>query len=127
VLAFEPRVPAEMVDGTMLGGGHKPGARIVRDARLWPLLERGDESVLREFLGNTDITDDPRETGDDSGRFNPPDRVDGAMCIGSRHGYPSHHLQSARASPGAAANFFAGSRMPERSYALGAKSSGPST
>ena len=32
VLALEPRVAAEVIDGTMLGSGHEPGARVVRDA-----------------------------------------------------------------------------------------------
>src|SRR2546429_2499564 len=99
VLALEPFVSAERVDRTVLRGGHEPSARVVRDARFRPLLERGDQSVLRELLGETDIAHDPRETGDDLGRLHPPDRIDGAMCVGSCHGHPSHHLQSARASP----------------------------
>ena len=89
-----------VIDGAMLRGGHEPGARVVRDARLRPLLERGDEGVLREFLGKTDVAHDPRETGDEPGRLDPPDCVDRAMCIGSRHGYRSHHLRSAGASRG---------------------------
>jgi hypothetical protein len=101
VLALKPFVSAEGVNRTVLRSGHEPSARVVRDSRFRPLLERGDESVLRKFLGKADIAHDPRETGDDSGRLNPPDRIDGAMCLGSRHGYPSHHLQSARASLGA--------------------------
>ena len=32
VLAFQPLVAAKMIDGAMLGGSHKPGARIVRNA-----------------------------------------------------------------------------------------------
>ena len=32
LLALEPRVAANQVDGAMLGGAHEPGARIVRDA-----------------------------------------------------------------------------------------------
>ena len=82
----------------MLRGGHEPGARVVRDARLRPLLERGDESVLRELLGEADVAHDPREAGDEPGRLDPPDRVDRAMGVGSRHGYRSHHLRSAGAS-----------------------------
>ena len=49
--------------------------------------EGGDERVLRELFGEADIADDPREPGDDSGGLDPPDCVDGAMCIGSRHDY----------------------------------------
>src|SRR6202521_6400412 len=101
VLALKPFVSAEGIDRTVLRSGHEPSARIVRDARFLPLLERGDKSVLREFLGKADIAHHPRETGDDPGRLNPPDCIDGAMCVGSRHGYSSHHLRFARASPGA--------------------------
>ena len=32
VLALEPLVAAELVDGAVLGGRHEPGARVVRDA-----------------------------------------------------------------------------------------------
>src|SRR5258708_4394471 len=80
MLALKPLVSAEQVNRTVFRGGHEPGARVVRDARVRPLLERGNESVLGEFLGKTHIAHDPCETGDDLGRFNPPDRVDGAMC-----------------------------------------------
>ena len=79
VLALEQLVPAEVVDRAMLRGGHEPGARVARDARLRPLLERGDERILREVLGKTDIAHDPRETGDEPRRLDPPDRVDRAM------------------------------------------------
>jgi hypothetical protein len=37
----------------MLVRGHKPGSRVVRDARLRPLFERGDESILREVLDDS--------------------------------------------------------------------------
>ena len=85
MLALEQRVAAEEVDRAVLGGGHQPGARVVRDARLRPLLERGDESILRELLGEADVAHHPREPGDESGRLDPPDGVDRAMCVGSRH------------------------------------------
>ena len=35
--------------------GHEPGARVVRDARLGPLLEGRDEGVLGELLGQADV------------------------------------------------------------------------
>ena len=69
---------------------HAPG--IARHAVLRPLLERGDERVVREILGDADIAHDARETGDEPRRLDPPDRVDGAMRVGSRHGYRSHHF-----------------------------------
>src|SRR2546428_8161729 len=79
VLALEELVAAPEVDRPMLRRGHKPRAWVVRDARLRPLLERGDESVLRELFGQTDVAHDPRETGDDPGRLDPPDRLDGSI------------------------------------------------
>ena len=85
---------AQQVDRPVLGGGHEPGAGVVRDARLRPLLERGDERVLGQLLGEADVAHDPREAGDEPGRLDPPDRVDRAMGVGSRHGYRSHHLQT---------------------------------
>ena len=88
VLALEELFSAEQVDRTMLRRGHQPGAWVVRDPRLRPLLQRGDEGILCELLGKTDVAHDPRETGDDFGGLDPPDRVDRSMCVGSRHGYP---------------------------------------
>src|SRR6266498_5435452 len=52
---------------------------------LGPGLERGDESLLSELLGETDVAHHPRETGDDLRGLDPPDRVDRAMGGGSRH------------------------------------------
>ena len=92
VLAIEQRSPAQQVDGAMLRGGHQPGAGVVRDARLRPPLQRGDERVLGQVLGHTDVAHHPRETRDQPGGFDPPDRVDRPMGVGSRHGSQSRHL-----------------------------------
>src|SRR5947207_418823 len=62
-----------MVDGAMLRRRHEPRARIVRDARLGPLLERGDERILREVFRDADVADDARQTGDESGGLDPAD------------------------------------------------------
>ncbi len=91
VLALQQRAASQLIDGAMLGGCHQPRARIVRYARLGPLRERGDERVLREILGEPDVTHDARQAGDDFRRFNPPDRVDRAMGVRGRHGLGSHH------------------------------------
>src|SRR5260370_42252063 len=99
MLALERLIPAKVMDRAVLRGGHEPGAWVVREARLRPLFEGSDESVLRQLLGKADVAHDARQTGDDPGRLNPPDRIDGSVCMGSRHGYPSPPLQSARASP----------------------------
>ena len=92
VLPLVQRAAAEKVDGAMLRGGHEPGARIVRDARLRPPLERRDERVLRQILGRADVAHDPGEARDQPGGLDSPDRVDGAMCIGNRHGSQSRQL-----------------------------------
>jgi len=124
VLALEPFFSAEVVDSTVLRSGHEPGALIIRDARLRPLLERGDESVLGEFFGETDITHDSRETGNNLGGFDSPNRFDRAMGIRSRHDYPSHHLQSACAS-GRCGYQFAAIRPCERLLRFGSEVLGP--
>src|SRR6202035_5370055 len=59
----------EGVDGAMLRRGHEPGARIIRDARLWPAFESGDECVLCEIFRETDVTHHARESGDEPGRL----------------------------------------------------------
>src|SRR6202021_1224259 len=131
VLEFEALVSSPEIDGTILRGSHKPRAWISRNSGLRPLLEGSDESVLSEFLGKPDVADDSRKACDDSGRLDSPDRVDDAMYVGSRHGYPSHHLQSGGASPGcrdSSSRYFSRlSSTNKRSYALQSKASGPST
>src|SRR5207249_11297831 len=57
-----------------------------RDPSLRPLLERGDERVLREILGQPDVTHYPGESGDEPGGLDPVDRVDRATCIGRHRG-----------------------------------------
>ena len=98
VFALKELIAAKVINGAMLGRGHEPGARIVRDAGVWPLFEGGDEGVLGEFFGNADVADDAGESGDDAGGLDTPDSVDGAMGVGRGHAYPSHHLQIIRAS-----------------------------
>src|SRR3981081_3041541 len=60
VFALEPRVSAEVIYGTMFGGVHEPGTRVVRNARLRPLLQSGDKSILREVLGYAEVPHDAR-------------------------------------------------------------------
>ena len=66
-----------------LADGHEPGARVVRDARLGPLLERGDERLLREVLGEADVAHDPGEAADQPRRLDPPDGLDRAVDVAS--------------------------------------------
>jgi hypothetical protein len=91
MLEVEQLVPAQPVDRPILRGGHEPGRRIVRDARVRPALERDDERVLRQLLGQADVAQHPREAGNEPRRLDPPDRVDRAMGVGSRHGYQLRH------------------------------------
>ncbi len=86
VLTLEAGAPADQVDGSVLRGGHEPGGRVVRDPRLWPTLEGDDECILREFLGEAHVAYDTGDSGDESGRLDPSDRVDGAMDVGLGHG-----------------------------------------
>src|SRR2546422_9680368 len=85
MLAVEHLAPAQLVNRPVLRGGHEPGARIVRDARLGPALERGDERVVRQVLGETDVAGDAREPSDELGGLDAPDGVDRAMRVGLRH------------------------------------------
>ena len=56
------RLPsAQLIDGAVLGGGHQPRAGIVRDAGCRPLLERGDERILGQLLGQADVAHDARQ------------------------------------------------------------------
>ena len=82
LLSLEHPAAAKEVDGAVLRRGHEPGARVVRDACLRPLLERGDERVLRQVLGEADVPHDPDEPRDHLGGLDPPDCVDLAACVG---------------------------------------------
>jgi hypothetical protein len=50
------------------------------------MLERGDERVLRQLLGETDVAHHPRQAGDQPRRLDAKDRLDRPMRIGGRHG-----------------------------------------
>src|SRR2546426_7200119 len=124
VLALEQSISAEVINRPMFRRGHQPGARVIGDAQLRPLFERGDQSVLCEIFGQSDIAHDPRQSGDESRRLDPPDCVDGAMYV-SIHCHPSHHLQCPRASPDALGHEECFYAMRDRSFICCAKSSGP--
>jgi hypothetical protein len=42
-----------------------PGAGVGRDALGGPLFQRSDQGVLRQFLGQADVPDQPGQAGDD--------------------------------------------------------------
>jgi hypothetical protein len=91
MLAFGELAPAKEIESAVLRRGHEPGARVVRDARCRPALKRGEECLLRQLLGQTNVAQDPGQAGDELRRFDPPDRVDRAMRIGGRHGLRLEH------------------------------------
>ncbi len=78
-LAGQPFVPADPVDGPVPGGQHEPAAGVGRDAVGGPLLQGGDQGVLRQFLGQPDVPEQPGQARDDPGRLQPPHRLDRAM------------------------------------------------
>ena len=124
VLTFEKFCAAEGVDGAMLGRGHEPGTRIIRDARLWPTLESGNECILCEVFRETDVTHHTRETGDEPGRLNSPDGVDGAMNVGG-HDPPSIKTSLIRACNRPPVRHANRAEVRLQSYARGGNSSGP--
>ena len=65
VLALQPRAAAQLVDGAVLGRGHQPGARVARDAFRGPLLERRDQRVVRQVLGQSKVAHHARQAGDE--------------------------------------------------------------
>ncbi len=67
----------DQVDGAAAGGGHEPGAGVVGHAVPGPLLQGGDQGVLREFLGDADVPDEPGHAGDHAGRLQPEDGFEG--------------------------------------------------
>jgi hypothetical protein len=44
-------VTAQPVDGPVPARAHQPGPRVGRDARPWPLAERGHQRVLGQVFG----------------------------------------------------------------------------
>ena len=85
VLTVEHLAPAQLVDRPMLRGGHEPRPRIVRDARPGPALERHDERVLRQVLGQADVAGDTREPCDQPGGLDAPHGIDRVVRIGLGH------------------------------------------
>src|SRR5438105_12817080 len=82
VFALDSLAAAMHVDGAMLGGGHEPGAGVVRHSGLRPPLECGHESILSEIFGESNVTSDARQSGNESRRLDSPDGIDGTVDVG---------------------------------------------
>jgi len=54
-LESQPFVASQPFDRPSLRSDHEPGTRIQRNAFRGPLLERGDERVVRDLFGGSDI------------------------------------------------------------------------
>jgi hypothetical protein len=65
-------------------GPHEPRARPLRHAFGRPLLERGDQGVLRKLLSRPYVADDASQPGDELGRLDPPDGFDRAVRFDGR-------------------------------------------
>jgi hypothetical protein len=70
----EPVVAAQPVDRPVLRRGHQPTGRVLRHAASRPLLQGGDQGVLRQLLGEPDIAHQAGQRGDDAARLQPPHR-----------------------------------------------------
>ena len=101
VLSVEHLATTELIDGATLGGVHEPRARVIWDSRLGPLIERREECVLREVLGQAHVAGHAREPGNQPGRFDSPDRVDCSVCVRDSHAEQSScHPAAAPAAVG---------------------------
>jgi len=88
LLALQALPAPQAVNRPVLRDGHEPGAGVVWHAGLGPPLQRGDERVLRQLLGQSDIAHHPRQSRDEAGGLDPPDRLNGALSI-ETHRLPS--------------------------------------
>ena len=118
VLALHQLGAAQPVDGAVLGRGHQPGAGLVGDAGLRPLLERGDERVLRQLLGQPDVAHHARQAGDQPRLLDPEYRFDGACVsvavMASGYSISSPQVQGGRNSHARAARCRLGVMPAER-------------
>ncbi len=83
-------VPAVLVDGPSLGHGHQPAPGIARNPRHRPLLQRGDDCVLGQLLGQAHIARVVGQPGDEPGRLDADHRLGGGVRLCGRHdGHPT--------------------------------------
>ncbi len=58
---LKPGLPPQAVDRLELPGRDQPGSRVIRDAGLWPLLQRGTEGVLKRLLRDIEVPQDANQ------------------------------------------------------------------
>src|SRR6185312_3324059 len=119
LLSLDDLAMAHCVDRAPFCGGHEPCAGIVRYSRFRPLVQRGDECILSEVLGESDVAYNACQAGDEFRRLDSPDRVDCAMRSGFRHAYKSGHARSVvQVYPGIVIPAKAGIHLMPRSFLL---------
>ena len=64
--AIEPRRAAQGIDGAVFRCRHEPRPGIVGNADFRPSLERGDEGILCQILGDPDVAHHSGKPGDES-------------------------------------------------------------
>mgnify|MGYP000875305482 CR=1 FL=1 len=79
-------VAAQVVDGAVFGGGHQPGAGVVGQPRGRPALERGDQGVLGQLLGQVQVAHHAHQGRDHLRRFVAPSGGDGVLEVRVAHG-----------------------------------------
>ena len=85
VLVGHARTTAQQVDGPTFASGHQPCAWVAGNALGRPLLQGGDERVVRQVLGDRQVAREPREPGDQPRGLQSPDGLDRAPRVGGSH------------------------------------------
>src|SRR5262249_43853481 len=78
-LSPEARVPAQLVDGAPSGCGRQPGARSLWSAVLPPALQRHEQRVLDDLLGDVEVTEEPHQRAGEPPRLLPENRGQGRV------------------------------------------------
>src|SRR6185437_596571 len=84
MLVFDPVLAPQDIQSAMLRGGDQPGSRIVRNPRLRPVLERREQSFLRQILGQAHIPHQPGEYRDHFGGLDAPNSLDALLDVAHR-------------------------------------------
>ncbi len=78
-VSYEPPIRAPLshrVDALEARRGDEPGARVLRHAVAWPLLDGRRERLLHRFLGAVEVAEQPDQRGEHAARFVAVDRLD---------------------------------------------------